>query len=71
MMVPHYTLVEPAYYSGLDLAWQAFGVALVEQKAMVVVGQVVEQKSRKRVVFRPPPLMRCIPLRLRLSIGLK
>jgi len=38
MMVPHYTLVEPVYYLGLDLVWQAFGVALVEKKVTVVVG---------------------------------
>ena len=42
MMVPHYTLAEPVYCSGSDLDGQAFRVALVEQKVMVVVGQVVE-----------------------------
>ena len=36
-MVPHYTLVEPVYCSGLDLAGQAFGVASVEQRVIVVV----------------------------------
>jgi len=45
MMVLHYTLVEPVCCSGLDLACQAFGVALVEQKVLVVVEQVVEEKE--------------------------
>jgi len=38
MMVPHYTLAKPVCYLGLDLARQAFGVALVEQKVTIVVG---------------------------------
>ena len=45
MMVPHYILVGPVCYSGSCLAEQAFGVALVEQEAMVVVEQVVEAKE--------------------------
>jgi len=44
MMIPHYILVEPVYCSGSGLAGQALGVALVEQKVMVVVEQVVEAK---------------------------
>ena len=47
MMVPHYTLDEPVYCSGSDLARQEFRVALVEQKIMVVVGQVVEVEERE------------------------
>jgi len=45
IMVTHYTLVEPIYCLGSDLAGKAFGVSLVEQEAMVVVGQVVEEKE--------------------------
>jgi len=45
MTAPHYTLAEPIYCLGLDLVGQAFGVALVEQEVMVVVGQVVEEKE--------------------------
>ena len=47
MMVPHYTLVEPIYCSGFNLAGKAFWVALVDQKVTVVVGQVVEAKERE------------------------
>ena len=46
-MFPHYTPIEPFYCSGLDLAGQASGVALVEQELMVVVGQAVEAKERE------------------------
>jgi hypothetical protein len=45
MMVPHYILVEPVCCSGSGSVEQAFGVALVEQEAMVVVEQVVEAKE--------------------------
>ena len=47
MMVPHYTLAELVYCSGSDLAGQSFGVALVEQKVTIAVGQVVEAKERE------------------------
>ena len=47
MMVPQYTLAKPVYCSGSDLAQRAFGVALVEQEVMVVVGQVLEEKYLK------------------------
>ena len=43
MMVPHYILAEPVYCSSSVV--QEFGVALVEQEAMVVVEQVVEAKE--------------------------
>ena len=71
IMAPHYTLVEPICCSGSDLARHAFGVALVEREVMVVVSKWWRQKSGKRVVLGPPTLMRCILLRLLLSIGLK
>ena len=45
MMVPHYTLSKLVCCLGSDLAGQAFGVALVEQKVTVVVGQVVEAEE--------------------------
>ena len=45
MMVPHYILVGPVCCSGSSSTGQAFGVALVEQEAMVVVEQVVEAKE--------------------------
>ena len=44
-VVSHYILVEPACYLGSSLVGQAFGVALVEQEAIVVVEQVVEAKE--------------------------
>lgn len=44
-MVPHYILAEPVCCSSLGSAGHAFGVALVEQEAMVVVEQVVEEKE--------------------------
>jgi len=44
MVVPHYILSGPIYYSGSGSVGQAFGVALVEQEAMVVVEQMVEEK---------------------------
>jgi len=52
MVVPHYTLTEPVYCSGSDLAGQAFGVALVEQKVLVVVGQVVEVEEWEESCIR-------------------
>ena len=45
MMVPHYILVELAYFSGSGSTGQACGVSLVEQKVTVVVGQVVEAEE--------------------------
>lgn len=45
MIVPHYTLAKPICCSGLELAGQAFGVALEDQEVAVVVGKVVEVKE--------------------------
>jgi len=70
-VVSHYILVEPACYLGSSSVEQAFGAVLVEQEAMVVVEQVVEAKEREESCTGPPPLTRCIPLRLWLSIGVK
>ena len=46
MMVPHYILVEHVCCSSSSSARQAFGVALVEDEAMVVDEQVVEENER-------------------------
>lgn len=46
-MVPHCILVEPIFCLGSGLVEQEFGVALVEQEAMVVVEQVVEAKEQE------------------------
>ena len=71
MMVPHYTLAELVYCLGSGSDRQAFGVALVEQKVMVVVEQVMEAKEREDSCIGASIPKRFIPLRLRLSIGLK
>ena len=44
-MVPHYILVEPAFYLGSGSVEQVSGAALVEQEAMVAVEQVVEERE--------------------------
>lgn len=48
MMVPHYIPARPVCYSGSCSVEQVFGVALVEQEAMVVVEKVVEAKGREK-----------------------
>ena len=64
--------VIPSWILSPTTVEQALGAAFVEQEAMVAVEQVVwRQRSGRRVALGPPPLMRCIPLRLWLSIGVK
>lgn len=46
-MFLHYIPSRPLYYLGLGLIENVFGVALVEQEAMIVVEQVVEAKERE------------------------
>jgi len=47
-VVSHSILAEPTYYLCLGSVEQAFGVALVEQEAMVTVEQVVEEKEQEK-----------------------
>lgn len=51
-MVPQYTLVDPVCCLGSNLAGQEFGVSLVEQKVMVVVGWVVEAEEQEESCIR-------------------
>jgi len=64
MVVLHYILVGPVYYSGSGSFEKVFWVAFVEQEVMVAVEQAVEAKEQEESCIGAPPLMSCIPLRL-------